>query len=351
MAVTHVSAAVGQRTGGLLSADNPPERHIVLALLRQAAPRLGLKPPVLATLDVLLSFLPPKRGHHTVFASNESLVERRNGVSERTIRRHVEQLIECGLIVRRDSPNRKRYTRRNRTDGLCLRFGFDLSPLYERLQEIARIAAEMQALRERLDYMRAKLRAAVQSTLALDPEHPQALSVLALLRRKLSLSDCETLLAGLPQAPVEKPLEDAVETKEMTGGDGQNVRHHQSSKKENIDKTPTIPVQAVLDACPEAQSFSTAPIRSYGEIIHHGRTLAPMLGISPETYAMAEKRCGTLGTALTIWAIVQMQGRIRKLGAYFHSLTLGPRSAGYDPVRLIAALGRERSGDCPRTMV
>ena len=127
MAFIQATAPTGLRTSELLSADNSiPERHIVIETLRNAAPRLGLSASVIATLDAMLSCLAPKRNHHTVFASNATLTFRRNGISERTIRRHAATLQELGLLVRRDSPNRKRYTKHSRNEGKALRFGFDL---------------------------------------------------------------------------------------------------------------------------------------------------------------------------------------------------------------------------------
>ena len=38
---------------------------------------------------------------------------------------------------RNDSPNRKRFARSNPREGTALRFGFDLTPLFDRLAEIA----------------------------------------------------------------------------------------------------------------------------------------------------------------------------------------------------------------------
>ena len=138
MAFTQATAPTGLRTNRELSADNSiPERHIVVETLRNAAPRLGLSASVISTLDAMLSCLAPKRNHHTVFASNATLTFRRNGISDRTIRRHAAILQEIGLLVRHDSPNRKRFTKHSVLGGKALRFGFDLSPLFERLHEIA----------------------------------------------------------------------------------------------------------------------------------------------------------------------------------------------------------------------
>ena len=154
MAFRQAAASLGARNNEVLSADNAiPERHIIITTLRNAAPLMGLKASVIATLDAMLSCLPPKRNHHTVFASNLTLTFRRNGISDRTIRRHAAVLQELGLLIRRDSPNKKRFSRHNSHEGKSLRFGFDLSPLFERLQEIASHAAEAVQIKELLDYL------------------------------------------------------------------------------------------------------------------------------------------------------------------------------------------------------
>ena len=190
MAFKQATAPCGLRTGELLSADNSiPERHIIVATLRNAAPRLGLSASVISTLDAMLSCLAPKRNHHTVFASNATLTFRRNGISDRTIRRHAATLQEIGLLVRHDSANRKRFTKRSSHEGKALRFGFDLSPLFDRLHELAALAAEVMQEREQVDYLRAKIRAAANACLAENPNDERALNTFRILRRKLSLED------------------------------------------------------------------------------------------------------------------------------------------------------------------
>jgi replication initiation protein RepC len=240
MAFTQVTAPTGLRTNGILSADNSiPERHIVIATLRNAAPRLGLIASVISTLDAMLSCLAPKRNHHTVFASNATLTFRRNGISDRTIRRHAATLQEIGLLVRHDSPNRKRFTKHNSHKGKALRFGFDLSPLFARLHEIAAMAAEVLREREQIDYLRAKIRTAANASLTANPNDDKALNIFRILRRKLSLRDCEQILSDLPVTEVEaEAMDERITdlTKTMTASDGQFVRHHHKSNKEHINK-------------------------------------------------------------------------------------------------------------------
>jgi replication initiation protein RepC len=356
MAFTQATAPTGLRTSEVLSADNTiPERHIVVATLRNAAPRLGLSASVISTLDAMLSCLAPKRNHHTVFASNATLTFRRNGISDRTIRRHAAALQEIGLLVRRDSPNRKRFTKHNSHEGKALRFGFDLSPLFARLHEIAAMAAEVLREREQIDYLRAKIRAAANASLTENPNDETALNIFRILRRKLTLHDCEQILSDLPVTEVEAEGTDDQTSNlstTMTASDGQFVRHHHKSNKEYIDKervtlkkeTPLpildapITIPELLSACPEAAEFSLRKIETIHDVVAHARTLAPMMGISSQNYEAAHQRLGALRAAATVWAIMQFHDKIKAVGAYFRSITTGSKSEGFSPEKLIRRL-------------
>jgi replication initiation protein RepC len=361
MAFTQVTAPNGLRTSEVLSADNSiPERHIVIATLRNAAPRLGLSASVISTLDAMLSCLAPKRNHHTVFASNATLTFRRNGISDRTIRRHAATLQEIGLIVRRDSPNRKRFTKHNSHEGRALRFGFDLSPLFDRLHEIASMAADVMREREQIDYLRAKIRTAANASLVANPNDDMALNIFRVLRRKLSFQDCEQILSNLPISEVEAesaddPNPDLATT--MTASDGQFVRHHHKSNKEHIDiaslaqKKEThlknsdapITIPELLSACPEAAQFSLRKIETIHDVVAHARTLAPMIGITSQSYEAAHERLGALRAAATVWAIMQFHDKIKAVGAYFRSITTGSKSDEFSPEKLIRRLATAQS--------
>ena len=356
MAFTQATAPTGLRTNEVLSADNSiPERHIVIATLRNAAPRLGLGASVISTLDAMLSCLAPNRNHHTVFASNATLTFRRNGISDRTIRRHAATLQEIGLLVRRDSPNRKRFTKHNSHQGKALRFGFDLSPLFTRLHVIAAMAAEVLREREQIDYLRAKIRTAANASLKANPNDDKTLNIFRTLRRKLSLQDCEQILSDLPVTEVEAEAIDEGRTDlttTMTASDGQFVRHHHKSNKEHIDKerialkkqTPLnnleapITIPQLLSACPDAAEFSLRRIETVHDVVAHARTLAPMIGITSQNYEAAHERLGALRAAATVWAIMQFHDKIKAVGAYFRSITTGSKSEGYSPEKLIRRL-------------
>jgi replication initiation protein RepC len=361
MAFYQATAPIGLRNSEVLSADNSiPERHIVIETLRNAAPRLGLSASVISTLEAMLSCLAPKRNHHTVFASNATLAFRRNGISDRTIRRHAASLQEVGLLIRRDSPNRKRFTKHSSNEGKVLRFGFDLSPLFSQLHEIAALAAEVLREREQIDYLRTKIRVAANQSLQNDPNNSSANDTLRILRRKLTLEDCERLLAQQQVAEVgaeaDEDLTPSLATT-MAAADGQFVRHHHKSNKEHIDKEsaalknecpeiidePPITVQQLVTACPEATQFSLRSVETVYDVIALARTLAPMIGISSHSYEAAQERLGSLRAAATVWAIMQFHEKIKAVGAYFCSITVGSKSAGFSPEKLIRRLATAQS--------
>lgn len=48
-----------------------------------------------------------------VFAWNKANCGRVNGMADPTMRRHLGRLVNLGLVLRRDSPNGKRHSRRS----------------------------------------------------------------------------------------------------------------------------------------------------------------------------------------------------------------------------------------------
>src|ERR1700677_637677 len=114
-----------------------------------ARPRLGVSERALAVLNALLSFHPETTltgdDELIVFPSNEQLCLRTHGMPASTLRRLLAVLVDAGLIVRRDSPNGKRYARKGRGGEIKLAFGFDLAPLVVRAEEFERLAEEIEA--------------------------------------------------------------------------------------------------------------------------------------------------------------------------------------------------------------
>ena len=365
MSLRHASAPVSARTNEVLSADNTkPDRFIMIDTVRRAATELQIGPPVIATLDALLSCLPPNRSHDLVFASNATLVMRRNGISDRTLRRHLADLIGAGLLKRIDSPNGKRYSKRDPSMGTVLRFGLDLAPLFEAFSRLRTIAQEQALFIARGSYLRTKLRVAINLSLASLCDCDVAIAAKKALRRKLTNDELTDWLERIQlTATINEGVEckTAPEAAQMSASNGQNVRHQQNSIKELNDKKERAPTQqierpkseltldALTRACPQAASFLLEKLSSPMDVLTHARRLAPMMGIDQICYDAAEAKHGPLGAALTIWGLLELQNKIQRLGAYFRAITSGKRSATFDPWRLIDRLIATSQNNCPRT--
>ena len=77
--------------------------------------RLGLPDRSLTVLEALLTFHPETvltGDDLIVFPSNDRLALRAKGMAPTTMRRHLALLVDAGIIIRRDSPNGKRFARK-----------------------------------------------------------------------------------------------------------------------------------------------------------------------------------------------------------------------------------------------
>jgi replication initiation protein RepC len=154
-------------TPSLLQADRAAERfdglpegvesHAqLLAALKAAASPLGLPVRLVHALDWLFRFTRPQDwqpGARPIVWPSASLQAEALGLSATQVKAVNRGLIEAGLITMKDSPNGKRYGKRDRAGRIMEAFGFDLSPIVTRYAEFMRIAAEAKAdraLREQL---------------------------------------------------------------------------------------------------------------------------------------------------------------------------------------------------------
>ena len=120
------------------------EKWKIFRSIREAKDPIGATDRSLAILNALLSFHPDSElsgeGTLIVWPSNEQLMARANGMPPTTLRRHLAVLVDCGLIVRRDSPNGKRFARKGRGGQVEQAYGFDLSPIVARAEEFEQLA-------------------------------------------------------------------------------------------------------------------------------------------------------------------------------------------------------------------
>lgn len=316
----------------------------------------GLSDRDLTVLQALIGFHPgtelDPRADCVVFPSNRSLCERLNGMACSTMRRHMARLVEAGMILRRDSPNGKRYRRR----GTAEAFGLDISPLARRHEEITAAASEARAraqirqcLREDVSLMRRDLLALTDQGRALDPtsalwEECEMLAdrVKGAIRRKLSLEDLQQLENDLADACSRaRSVMCRDESRKMSSYHAQSDQHQQRSDSEYHDsrdgdeKQPVVddgpqatelpPLEDVLPRCSEMLAYSDQPVTSWVHFTRLAEVMRPMAGIGVEAWNEAKEVLGIAQASLTLATIIQRFHHIRSPGAYLRAMT---RKAG-----------------------
>ena len=216
---------------------------------------LGLSDRSVAVLNALLSFHQETTltggDPIVVFPSNKSLAQRANGMAETSLRRYLAGLVYLGLILRRDSPNGKRYARRGEGGEIEEAFGFDLSPLVARAAEFKRLAAEaiaterqLHALRDRITISRRDIDKMISTGVYEGvPADWCALSeAFEGLNKRVPRNATMEILKPLADAldrlaeVIRTALETHVKTTKMSGNDSQNERHIQNSTQNPIPR-------------------------------------------------------------------------------------------------------------------
>jgi replication initiation protein RepC len=127
-----------------------PKTRAFVAVKRVGA-YIGLKAGDMMLLDTLGAFTQAQDWEEgqrpIVWASNAYLMEQ-TGFSLSALKRHARRLAETGVISFQDSPNGKRWGRRDAEGRIVEAYGFDLSPLSARVEEFEELHAELQAERE-----------------------------------------------------------------------------------------------------------------------------------------------------------------------------------------------------------
>jgi replication initiation protein RepC len=392
-----------------LAASTPIEAVVhkwrILRALTLAKGRLGLSDRALTVLDALLTFHPetaltPGYGL-TVFPSNRELALRARGPALKTLQRALAQLMEAGLVIRRDSPNGKRYARRGQGGEIAQAFGFDLTPLIARAAEIEAIAAEVEAelrqialLRERITLHRRDIAKTIAMALeAGAPGDWQAFmarhhALSGRLRRTEPVADLEPLASELHALHVDvaKCLERFLKTQNMTCNDRQDGSDNQNSKSNlseseprfqgswgqgsegpsEADRTPpsqggegkasqpkpqAYPLGLVLDACPHLIDWAkSGSVSGWPEFLSTAGVVRSALGISPSAYEDARAVMGEIPAAIVVAAILQKGESVRSPGSYLRGLTEKARAGEFSLGPMLMALLRTkvRSGERKR---
>ncbi len=392
-----------------LAASTPDDAVVhkwrILRALTLAKGRLGLSDRALNVLDALLTFHPetaltPGAGL-TVFPSNRELALRARGPALKTLQRALAQLMEAGLIIRRDSPNGKRYARRGQGGEIAQAFGFDLTPLIARAAEIEAVATDVEGEMRHIALLRERItlhRRDIAKTIAMAVEsgapgdwhgfmaRHQVLS--GRLRRTEPMADLEPLAADLHTLHVDvaKCLEGFLKTQNMTCSDRQDGSDIQNSNKEPLESEPCFqkswgqgssklseanrppsskagqgsastskpqayPLGMVIDACPDLNDWAKAgSIGGWSEFVTAAGTARSALGISPSAYEDARDVMGEIPAAIVVAAILQKGESVRSPGSYLRGLTEKARGGDFSLGPMLMALLRAkvRSGERKR---
>jgi replication initiation protein RepC len=395
----HLSTApFGRRTLTLahvasqaISKARPPDKAVhkwqIFHAVCTAKARIGVSERALSVLNALLTFHPETAltGEGLiVFPSNQQLSARAHGMPAATLRRHLAVLVDCGLVVRRDSPNGKRYARRGRSGDIEMAFGFDLGPLVARAEEFESWAEEVRAeeralklARERITICRRDI--AKMITTGIEEVVPvsktgQGLAdwtgvhalfrgILARIPRTATRQILEPVAEELSLLADEvlMLLENHVKTKILNANESQIERHIQNSNPDSpielepafqksegatiepVPSTPrtpdgTFPLGMVLDACPDIVDYAKTGISNWRDFMATAAVVRSMIGISPSAWSEAQEVMGEAHAAIVVAAMLQRGEAITSAGGYLRNLTEKAREGRFSPGPMLMAL-------------
>jgi replication initiation protein RepC len=370
----------------------PVNKWELLRELSKAQAAFGVTERDLTVLQGLLSFFPDDalggNAEMVVFPSNKTVCERLNGMPCSTMRRHLSRLVEVGLLMRRDSPNGKRYVRKHGEERVT--FGFDLAPLYCRAEEIARAAEavreaedRVRRIREIVSLMRRDLAALAEFGEEIQPglglwdqlRDTAALTVRA-LRRKLSLEDISAYRTNLETLLDQaRNLIDGPETEDMNTNDALIERHHHNSKKESIEsepaleqggaataalnedtdeveadvenpdtrRVPKIPLHLVIAGCPSLKTFYQGDIRHWHQLFDAACQVRPAMGISASAWEEAQRCMGPEQASIVVVAMLERFAEIKSPGGYLRALTSKAAAGEFSCGPMVMALMSKRN--------
>ena len=394
------SLTLAHVTTQMAASARPPDKVVhkwkVFKAVCVARPRIGVSERALAVLNALISFYPDTtltgKDDLIVFPSNELLCLRTHGMPASTLRRQLAALVDAGLIVRRDSPNGKRYARKGRGGEIKLAFGFDLAPLVVRAEEFEAMAQEVEAeiraiklAKERITLCRRDIAKMIAtgieegvptSRVGQGPASWQELHAVfrglvegvSRTARREELESAADALSVFAD-DVLNLLETQTKETNMSANESPDERHKQNSnpnspieleprlregRAERAEPNPrtsaaterTYPLGMVLSACPDIVDYAKGGIANWRDFLATAAVVRPMLGISPSAWEEARTVMGEAEAAVVVACLLQRSSTIQSAGGYLRELTrkAGEGEFSLGPVLMaqINARNRER---------
>ena len=373
-------------------ADTTAHKWTVFRAICEAKDHLGLNDRAIAVLNALLSFHPETAlsgDALIVFPSNEQLMLRAHGMPPSTLRRCLAALVDAGVIIRRDSPNGKRYARKSRGGAIDQAFGFDLSLLVARAAEFEALAEEARAEQKALRLARERItlcRRDIAKMIATAIEegapasgagegpadwgelHALYRSIVERIPRSATLSEIAPIADELSRLAdrILNLLETHVKTSISSANESQNERHIQNSNPESkIELEPAFqggqaapparqapmpkavetvfPLGMVLDVCPDIADYARGGIANWSDFVATAALVCLILGVSPSAWEEAVDVMGERRTAIVVAAILQRGEAISSAGGYLRDLTRKAQAGRFTlgPM-LMALIGRRK---------
>jgi replication initiation protein RepC len=409
-------------TPGLLKADRTAEGFAglpdgvktpgqLLAALKAAAPRLGIAPRLVYAVDWLFRFTQPQdweRGGRPVVWPSAAMQQEALGLSPSQVKEINRRLIELGLITMKDSPNGKRYGKRNPGGRIVEAYGFDLSPIAMRHDEFVQLAEEARAERAAMGKLRRRAtiaRKAIAQILETAEEYAiegeewitlghetEAFSralrsveqvdemeagVKSLERRQIAARErLENLLGvanSIPKGPENRPQQhnykpdldpkkDTVITpKDRSGAGGIAVSQFPAPEpRQRLEKSMVhgIRPDELVWLTPKLKLYLCRPNPSWPDIVDAADWLRHDLGVSKSLWGEA---CLTMGRELAAVALAIVSAKAVEHfrstpGGYFYGMIAKAKTGQLHLERTIWAMrravqpdrdGRGRAGDTP----
>ncbi len=367
--------SLAQVASQMVAKERPPEaaahKWKIFRALCTARARLGLSERSLAVLNALLTFHPETvltGDDLIVFPSNEQLALRAHGMSESTLRRHLAVLVDAGVIIRRDSPNGKRYARKGRDGSFSQAFGFDLTPLVARAAEFEGLAQAVQADERKLRYVRERITLARRDIVKIiatgieegvplpkagqgpstwEGVHSHYRAIVGRIPRNATTENLEPIAEELAALANEllKALEGHVKAEVSDANAAQDERHiHNSTQKPFIELEPAsressaaepvaptlepkraaethFPLGMVLQACPDINDYARGGISHWRDFTAAASVARAALGISVSAWEASQAVMGKNSAAIVVAAILQRGSAITSAGGYLRELT------------------------------
>jgi replication initiation protein RepC len=354
----------------------------------EARTLLNISDRALAVLNALLTFYPEKELSEdaglVVFPSNNQLTIRAHGITGTTLRRHLAALVEAGLILRKDSPNGKRFARKDGAGAIEDAYGFNLAPLLARSEELAdlaqQLAVERKHLRqakERLTICRRDVRKLISA--AIEEGAPgdwqtietHYLGLIGILPRTPTVHDIAPIAEEMEMLRQEiiNLLETQLISEKVAANDVQNDRHIQNSNTESqIESEPdhqtkpnqqteqiirplqqplkSHPLSTVLQACPEIANYGpSGTITSWRELMTAAVVVRTMLGVTANAYQDACDTMGAENTAAIMACLLEKAEHINSAGGYLRNLTARARRGEFSLGPMLMAQIRGRGAE------